>query len=53
MSSKLYLRIGEVAQELEIESHVIRYWEKEFHTFGLATVMSMRLAFCCMVVQKA
>ena len=31
MSSKLYLRIGEVAQELEIESHVIRYWEKEFH----------------------
>ena len=31
MPEKLYLRIGEVAQELGVDSHVIRYWEKEFH----------------------
>ena len=28
MPEKLYLRIGEVAQELGVDSHVIRYWEK-------------------------
>jgi DNA-binding transcriptional MerR regulator len=27
---KLYYRIGEAAKILEIEKHVIRYWEKEF-----------------------
>ena len=30
MSDKLYLRIGEVAEQLGVESHVIRYWEREF-----------------------
>jgi len=30
MSNKLYLRIGEVADALGVESHMIRYWEKEF-----------------------
>jgi DNA-binding transcriptional MerR regulator len=30
MPDKLYIRIGEVAEQLEVESHVIRYWEKEF-----------------------
>ena len=31
MPEKLYIRIGEVAEQLDVESHVIRYWEKEFH----------------------
>lgn len=27
---KLYFRIGEVAQLVDVDSHVLRYWEKEF-----------------------
>lgn len=27
---KLYFRIGEVARELGVKPHVIRFWEKEF-----------------------
>ena len=30
MSEKLYLRIGEVADLLGVESHMLRYWEREF-----------------------
>lgn len=28
---KEYFRIGEVAKLLEVEPHVVRYWESEFH----------------------
>lgn len=31
MTEKMYLRIGEVAELLGIDAHVLRYWEKEFH----------------------
>ncbi|WP_394827080.1 MerR family transcriptional regulator [Pendulispora albinea] len=31
-SSKLYFRIGEVAAIVGVESHVLRYWEREFRT---------------------
>jgi len=27
---KLYFRIGEVSQLVEVDTHVLRYWEKEF-----------------------
>ena len=27
---KIYFRIGEVAELLEVETHVLRYWETEF-----------------------
>ena len=30
MADKLYLRIGEVADLLGVESHMLRYWEREF-----------------------
>ncbi len=30
LPAKLYFRIGEVAQLLDVKPHVIRYWEKEF-----------------------
>ena len=31
MPEKLYYRIGELASELSVPSHVIRYWEGEFN----------------------
>ena len=30
LPSKLYFRIGEVAQYVGVDSHVLRYWESEF-----------------------
>jgi DNA-binding transcriptional MerR regulator len=30
--SKLYFRIGEVAELVGVEPHVLRYWEREFRT---------------------
>jgi DNA-binding transcriptional MerR regulator len=30
--TKLYFRIGEVAQALGVETHVLRYWETEFRS---------------------
>jgi DNA-binding transcriptional MerR regulator len=30
--AKLYFRIGEVAQALGVETHVLRYWETEFRS---------------------
>jgi DNA-binding transcriptional MerR regulator len=30
LPQKLYFRIGEVARELGVKPHVIRFWEKEF-----------------------
>jgi DNA-binding transcriptional MerR regulator len=30
--SKLYFRIGEVADLVGVEPHVLRYWEREFRT---------------------
>ena len=27
---KLYYRIGEVAQQVGVDAHVLRYWESEF-----------------------
>jgi DNA-binding transcriptional MerR regulator len=30
--TKLYFRIGEVAQTLGVETHVLRYWETEFRS---------------------
>jgi DNA-binding transcriptional MerR regulator len=30
--SKLYYRIGEVAELVGVEPHVLRYWEREFRT---------------------
>ena len=30
MASKLYLKIGEIASILNVETSTIRYWEKEF-----------------------
>ena len=30
MGSKLYLKIGEIASVLNVETSTIRYWEKEF-----------------------
>jgi len=30
MSDKLYYRIGEVAQLVGVDAHVLRYWESEF-----------------------
>lgn len=32
-ADKLYFRIGEVAEWLEIDTYVIRYWETEFSQF--------------------
>ena len=32
LPQKLYYRIGEAAQLLEVKAHVIRFWEKEFRT---------------------
>src|ERR1700758_3455798 len=29
---KLYFRIGEVAELVGVEPHVLRYWEREFRT---------------------
>ena len=30
LPDKLYFRIGEVAQLVGVDSHVLRYWESEF-----------------------
>jgi DNA-binding transcriptional MerR regulator len=32
LPSKLYFRIGEVAELVGVEPHVLRYWEREFRT---------------------
>jgi DNA-binding transcriptional MerR regulator len=32
LPSKLYYRIGEVADLVGVEPHVLRYWEREFRT---------------------
>jgi DNA-binding transcriptional MerR regulator len=32
LPSKLYFRIGEVADLVGVEPHVLRYWEREFRT---------------------
>jgi DNA-binding transcriptional MerR regulator len=32
LSSKLYFRIGEVAELVGVEPHVLRYWEREFRS---------------------
>jgi DNA-binding transcriptional MerR regulator len=32
LPSKLYYRIGEVAELVGVEPHVLRYWEREFRT---------------------
>src|SRR5258707_15385617 len=32
LPSKLYFRIGEVADLVGVEPHVLRYWEREFKT---------------------
>ncbi len=32
LPAKLYFRIGEVAELVGVEPHVLRYWEREFRT---------------------
>src|SRR3979409_917112 len=32
LPSKLFFRIGEVAELVGVEPHVLRYWEREFRT---------------------
>jgi DNA-binding transcriptional MerR regulator len=32
LPAKLYFRIGEVAELIGVEPHVLRYWEREFRT---------------------
>src|SRR5258708_37383166 len=32
LPEKLYFRIGEVAELVGVEPHVLRYWEREFRT---------------------
>lgn len=32
LPAKLYFRIGEVARIVEVEPHVLRYWETEFRS---------------------
>src|SRR5580765_5403756 len=32
LPSKLYFRIGEVAELVGVEPHVLRYWEREFRS---------------------
>ncbi len=32
LPAKLYFRIGEVARIIDVEPHVLRYWENEFAT---------------------
>src|SRR5215475_14223436 len=32
LPAKLYYRIGEVAELVGVEPHVLRYWEREFRT---------------------
>ena len=36
LPEKLYYSIGEVAEAFEVKPSLIRFWEKEFHSEGVA-----------------
>ena len=48
--NKLYFRIGEVADIVSVDSHVLRYWEKEMgmkpHRSNLVNACIAKLISC-------